>query len=190
MINFLTRKIVSYFLAKNYIAENQVEWCEYVVAQKLCAVVLLPIMIGAGCLVAPLWQVIVLNIGVYYLRSRTNGFHAESIVGCLVFSSLCEAAALKAVAVFSAMPLWISVAIYGAALLTVFMLAPINNERIHYSEQEIAQIKVSIRVRLLIYSAVTIGLYFRASTASVCLIMAAAVVAILLVIAKLGFGVQ
>ena len=190
MINSLTRKIVSYFLTKNYIAENQVEWCEYVVAQRLCAVILLPIMIGAGCLVAPLWQVIALNIGVYYLRSRTNGFHAESIVGCLFFSSLCEVAALKAVAVFSAMPLWISVAIYGAALLAVFMLAPINNERIHYSEQEIAQIKASIRIRLLIYSAVIIGLYFIALAASICMIMAAVVVAILLVIAKLGFGVQ
>ena len=180
-MNRLTQKIVSYFLERGYITENQVEWCEYVVEQKLCAAFLLPIMIGMGCLIAPICQVIVLNIGVYYLRSKTNGYHSKSIWGCLVFSTSCEMAALKVL---------ISSLVYFVILFIIFLLAPINNERIHYSENEMNQMKASIRIRLLVYSSIVAILYFIVPTISACLTMAMVVVAFLLVIAKLGFGVQ
>lgn len=189
-MNRLTQKIVSYFLERGYITENQVEWCEYVVEQKLCAAFLLPIMIGVGCLIAPIWQVIVLNIGVYYLRSKTNGYYSKSIWGCLIFSTSCEMAALKVLPELAKIPVLISSLVYFVILFIIFLLAPINNEKIHYSENEMNQMKASIRIRLLVYSSVVAILYFIVPTISACLTMAMVVVAFLLVIAKLGFGVQ
>ncbi len=98
--------------------------------------------------------------------------------------------ALKVLPELAKIPVLISSLVYFVILFIIFLLAPINNERIHYSENEMNQMKASIRIRLLVYSSIVAILYFIVPTISACLTMAMVVVAFLLVIAKLGFGVQ
>ena len=76
-MNRLTQKIVSYFLERGYITENQVEWCKYVVEQKLCAAFLLPIMIGMGCLIAPIWHVIVVTTLIISKKPGNTGISRD-----------------------------------------------------------------------------------------------------------------
>ena len=84
------KNLTNYCVEKGIIAEDKSEWFQYGIERRLIS-----ILIGCPFFVLAL---ILTDFSVsasfflsfYYLRSRTNGFHAKSVHACLIISLLCE----------------------------------------------------------------------------------------------------
>ena len=90
----LTAKLTEKLLRRRLISPEQSEWCAYLVECKLEQLLCFSVLITLGCLIAPLWKVLLLNWGVVFLRRKANGLHLHTFLGCMLSSLCCELAAL------------------------------------------------------------------------------------------------
>ena len=84
----LAANLTEKMLRRKLISPEQAEWCAYLVECKLEQVLCFSVLIALGCLIAPLWEVLLLNWGVVFLRRKANGLHLHTFAGCML-SSLC-----------------------------------------------------------------------------------------------------
>ena len=90
----LAAKLTEKLLRRRLISPEQSEWCAYLVECKLEQLLCFSVLITLGCLIAPLWKVLLLNWGVVFLRRKANGLHLHTFLGCMLSSLCCELAAL------------------------------------------------------------------------------------------------
>ena len=69
-------------------------------------------------------------------------------------------------------------------------LAPVNNQNLHFDEREMAALRRSTRKRLVVADGAAVLLLVFVPGYAVYLVLALCVVAVLLLLAKLGFGMQ
>ena len=125
----LAAKLTEKLLRRRLISPEQSEWCAYLVECKLEQLLCFSVLITLGCLIAPLWKVLLLNWGVVFLRRKANGLHLHTFLGCMLSSLCCELAALwtceKATPAVAALLLILS-------LLMLRLAAPVNDINIHF----------------------------------------------------------
>lgn len=92
----LAANLTEKMLRRKLISPEQAEWCAYLVECKLEQVLCFSVLIALGCLIAPLWEVLLLNWGVVFLRRKANGLHLHTFAGCMLSSLCCELTALWA----------------------------------------------------------------------------------------------
>ena len=130
----LAAKLTEKLLRRRLISPEQSEWCAYLVECKLEQLLCFSVLITLGCLIAPLWKVLLLNWGVVFLRRKANGLHLHTFLGCMLSSLCCELAALwtceKATPAVAALLLILS-------LLMLRLAAPVNDINIHFDSNEI-----------------------------------------------------
>ena len=73
----LAAKLTEKLLRRRLISPEQSEWCAYLVECKLEQLLCFSVLITLGCLIAPLWKVLLLNWGVVFLRRKANGKQKE-----------------------------------------------------------------------------------------------------------------
>ena len=83
----LAANLTEKMLRRKLISPEQAEWCAYLVECKLEQVLCFSVLIALGCLIAPLWEVLLLNWGVVFLRRKANGLHLHTFAGCLLYTS-------------------------------------------------------------------------------------------------------
>ena len=93
----LAAKLTEKLLRRRLISPEQSEWCAYLVECKLEQLLCFSVLITLGCLIAPLWKVLLLNWGVVFLRRKANGLHLHTFLGCML-SCGCRAAAYSFIA--------------------------------------------------------------------------------------------
>ena len=186
-MEFFVKRLSQYFREREIISENQIDWCEYVLARYIHTITLLPLMIIIGCFFAPLMDVIILNWGVYYLRNQANGFHAKTFWGCVTFSIFCEILALL---LLVNLHFEILVILFVLSGLFILWVAPINNKRVHFDELEMESLRKGIRKRIAIYSVISFAVLLIVPKYFGGFALASVVVASLLLISKMGFGIQ
>lgn len=71
-------KLTEKLLRRRLISPEQSEWCAYLVECKLEQLLCFSVLITFGCLIAPLWKVLLLNWGVVFLRRKANGLHLHT----------------------------------------------------------------------------------------------------------------
>ena len=129
----LAAKLTEKLLRRRLISPEQSEWCAYLVECKLEQLLCFSVLITLGCLIAPLWKVLLLNWGVVFLRRKANGLHLHTFLGCMLSSLCCELAALwtceKATPAVAALLLILS-------LLMLRLAAPVNDINIHFDSNE------------------------------------------------------
>ena len=75
----LAANLTEKMLRRKLISPEQAEWCAYLVECKLEQVLCFSVLIALGCLIAPLWEVLLLNCaarrtGCTCIRSRVVCF--------------------------------------------------------------------------------------------------------------------
>lgn len=180
-------KITNYFLRIGLIEPYQSEWFTYILESRLTTLFSLPILILIGCFIAPIEVVITLNIGMLYLRPRINGFHSKTFIGCFMTSTLLELSSLFLFYYFDNVIAYLT---FFCSIFIILYLGPFNNSQIHFTEEEMIIARNKMHVSLVIFCLVTFIILFTFPILGRCLIMSLNVVAFLLVIANLGFGIQ
>jgi len=92
----LAANLTEKMLRRKLISPEQAEWCAYLVECKLEQMLCFSVLIALGCLIAPLWEVLLLNWGVVFLRRKANGLHLHTFWGCMLSSLFCKLTALWA----------------------------------------------------------------------------------------------
>ena len=78
----LAANLTEKMLRRKLISPEQAEWCAYLVECKLEQMLCFSVLIALGCLIAPLWEVLLLNWGVVFLRRKAGCTCIRSRVVC------------------------------------------------------------------------------------------------------------
>lgn len=183
----IAQRLTRSFLRRGIITENQTEWCAYILECKLGQGLAFAIMAVVGTMLAGFLQTVLFLWGICFLRKRTNGYHAQSYLECLAKSLGCEVICLLAAPL---LPVWACALLLAAGTVTVVLLAPVNNENMHFDEREMAALRQSTRKRLAVADLAAVLLLAAVPEYAAYLVLALCVVAVLLLLAKLGFGMQ
>lgn len=189
-MNELLKSITQKCLQKDLIDEGQTEWFLYSLQCWIMNISGFCILIVLGSLVAPFPQVLFLNIGLAFLRKRAGGLHMPTRLSCFIFSLLCEYLCLYVIRQLASN---ISIISFGLLLISsalICWLAPCNNKAIHLSKDELEMTRKSMYIRLSGYILIVLILFALMPCFSNTLIVAETAVAILVVLAKLGVGIQ
>ena len=87
-MELLANRLTDCCLRAKLIEENQSDWCRYALQMRITNVVGFLILMAFGLFLASWPQVILLNLGVAFLRRKTNGLHMATVGGCFSFSLL------------------------------------------------------------------------------------------------------
>lgn len=183
----LAQRLTRSFLRRGIITAEQTEWCAYILECKLDQWSAFAVMAVVGTVLAGFPQTVLFLWGICFLRKRTNGYHANSYLECLVKSLACEVICLLAAPL---LPVWLCALALAAGTAVVVTLAPVNNQNLHFDEREMAALRRSTRKRLVVADGAAVLLLVFAPGYAVYLVLALCVVAVLLLLAKLGFGMQ
>ncbi len=176
------------FVRHGIVTQAQAEWCRYTLCKKLLSLTVYSLMVLLGTWIAGFWPALLFAGGQSFLAKRTNGYHARTPLGCAAVSALFEAAAMWMLPRLAFEPYII---LLVGASVCVLGLAPVNNERIHLSEEALRAMRWRARLRLFTLAALSAALYAGGYfPLAVSLALAIFAVAISLVLATAGFGVQ
>lgn len=186
----LLESITQKCLREKLIDEDQTEWLRYSLECRVMNVGGFCILIALGGLVTPFPQVLLLNLGLAFLRKRTNGLHMSTKLSCFAFSLLCEYACLYLIHFLASGRLFLSFALLVVSSLVILWLAPCNNKAIHLSQDELQNARKGVKIRLAIYLLIVFILFVLTPLLANTLVVAEAAVAFLVVMARLGVGIQ
>lgn len=141
----LAANLTEKMLRRKLISPEQAEWCAYLVECKLEQMLCFSVLIALGCLIAPLWEVLLLNWGVVFLRRKANGLHLHTFAGCMLSSLCCELTALWACEKVTPA---VAVLLLAISLLTLCLAAPVNDVNIHFDSDEMQTLRGGMQKRL------------------------------------------
>ena len=144
----LAANLTEKMLRRKLISPEQAEWCAYLVECKLEQMLCFSVLIALGCLIAPLWEVLLLNWGVVFLRRKANGLHLHTFWGCMLSSLFCELTALWACEKVTPA---VAVLLLTISLLTLCLAAPVNDVNIHFDSDEMQALRGGMQKRLAVY---------------------------------------
>ena len=183
-------KIVQKCVQMNLIEEDQSDWLSYSLQRRFMNIAGFLFLILLVVLIAPFQQVLLLNLGLAFLREKTNGLHMPTKLLCFVFSLICEYSCLFILHQLQAKVSFVSIILLIISTGVIVVLAPCNNAEIHCSSLELQSIKKSVHRRLALYSLlIAIFIVLKPILANT-LIIAEFAVAVLVALSRLGVGIQ
>lgn len=128
------KSLVSVCVQKGYVTQDRAPWLQYAIEKRVSTFIVFSLLIVLGMTLAPPETVIMFIISFCTLRSRTNGVHAKTLLGCIVYSIGSELFFLKVLPL-----LWnhtLSNVFLGLALGSIRILAPYNHPNMNFSATE------------------------------------------------------
>ena len=156
MHSFLYR-FASNCVEEKIIAQQELDWLVYGLERRITSTASAVFFLIVGIYLANALSVITFMVSFYFLRVRTNGYHANSFVACLFFSLVLEMIFLKFV--LPIVNLLVFLLLNFASLFVIFLLAPFANRNMHLNEEEFKACRKSSRIRISALFAVAILLY-------------------------------
>lgn len=149
--------LVDWCLQKGYISQEEVPWLQYAFEKRIITLVTFVPLLVLGFSIANSAMVIGFFAAFYFLRTRTNGYHAKNVGWCLFYSALGEILFLNLIPqhwnkFFLLVALIVSIAI-------IWLLAPYNHPNMKLSQEEIEACARSSKNRLSILLIVLSLLY-------------------------------
>ena len=142
-------------LEKQIITQTQAPWFLYALEKRVLTVLFTIPFLVLAILLSSVSCGFFFFTSFYCLRKYIGGFHAKSVLGCLVISLLCE------IAIFTLIyPILNTAAAFCSILVCVaviYILAPYKHPNMHLTEEEAAACRKRGRVRALVISACTIA---------------------------------
>lgn len=149
--------LVDICIAKGYITQDQAPWLYYGIEKRVTTILVSIPMLIVGSLVSTPATAIAFYISFCSLRTRTNGFHAKTLAGCLVLSIISEIFFLGVLPCIVNDNVVISLLIIS--IISIFFLAPYNHPNMALSAEESMACAKSAKKRLLILILLLIILY-------------------------------
>lgn len=184
----LAVRVTHFFLQKHYIESDQAEWFQYGLVRRMMGALTFLLLLPIGAIVVGLGGSFFFLLVFRFLRTRTGGYHAKTPHGCLLASLSTMLIALSLANCIQT-PFLGSVVLFGAALFVV-ALAPANNASLHLTADELAAIRPRGLLRLgvvLLVGYLFLQIYMPIGS---CVAVSLLAVAVMLILANLGFGVQ
>ena len=141
-MNSLLDRMVNYILSNQVVSADKEAWLRYGLEKRIYTLlVYIPFSILA-VLLAGFWTAVFFMVSFFYLRSKTNGIHAQSAIACVFGSILLELLFLGLVSPYlNEISIVVLIAI---SLVIVYLLAPYNHPNMNLtSEEHIACKKIS-----------------------------------------------
>lgn len=186
----IVERIVEKCIQSELIEESQRDWMAYSLQRKFMNFGGFFILVCFGTLVAPLPQVILLNFGLALLREKTNGLHMPTVFSCFITSLFCEYACLYLTDRLQSSTIAAAITLFIVSAMLILILAPCNNSAMHCSNEELRDMKIAVRKRLVLYCLIIPALLLLKPLYSIVWIVAAVADALLLVLAKIGVGIK
>lgn len=183
-------KIVQKCIQTNLIEEDQSDCLLYSLHRRFMNIGGFLFLILLGVLIAPFQQVLLLNLGLAFLREKTNGLHMPTKLSCFVFSLICEYSCLIILHQLQAKVSVVSIVLLVISTGGIVVLAPCNNAEIHCNSLELQSIKKSVHKRLALYSLLIVIFIILKPILANTLIIAEFAVAVLVALSRLGVGIQ
>lgn len=180
--------LTSYFLRKGWIEISQVSWCKYMVKHRAMDVISLLWLVPVGCLVVPWYISLTFVLSYRFLRSRTGGYHAKTPHGCLFASTATQLAGGFLILHVQGTLLLFCILVVSSILIVV--LSPANNAEMHLTAEEIKALLPRIKLRLLFLWLLAFVLAFFIPEMATSIILGGATTALLLLLSKIGIGVN
>lgn len=140
-------RIISLCVSKRIICEDEAVWFRYGIEKRfLTFAVGIPFGILAVFL-TKLSTAISFYFTFYWIRSKSNGFHASSVKSCLLISLSLEILFCAVVYRFLNIGIMILCAVCG--VISVFVLAPLKNSNLPMTNDERKIVKWQVRHRIL-----------------------------------------
>lgn len=140
--------LTNYCVEKGIITKDKSEWFQYGIERRMVSILIGCPFFVLALILTNLRASVSFFLSFYYLRSRTNGFHAKSVHACLIISLLCESFFLT-VFYYSLTPI-IMIGVNIASIVLVLILAPYKDSSFPLSNDEFCAIKRSSRTRVVI----------------------------------------
>ena len=129
-----------------YITQEQAPWLRYGIVKRVTTLLISVPMIVMGSLISSPSMAVSFYISFYFLRSRTNGFHAKSFGGCFILSILTE------IFFLGILPrIWnetVVIALLGFSIVSILFFAPYNHPNMNLSSEELTECARSAKRRL------------------------------------------
>lgn len=133
-------------IQKEYVSADEAQWLRYALEKRITSLTAFVPLLIIGLLIADPATVLAFIITFCSLRTRTNGYHAKSVGGCLLYSIFVELFFLKVLPT-----LWndtIAFAVLLTSTIIIWFLAPYNHPNMNLSAIEIAACARSAKRRL------------------------------------------
>lgn len=186
----LIESIAHGFLQAGLIDDDQTEWLVYSLQCRAMNIGGFCVLIFFGLLVAPFPQVLLLNLGLAFLRKRTNGLHMPTTLSCFAFSIVCEYACLYLIRLLSADLSIFSFGLLAIATVLICLLAPCNNKAIHLSQNELKKARKAVYIQLALYFLIMFGVFTFSPSFVNTLVVAETAVAVLVALDNFGIGIE
>lgn len=135
----------------------ELDWLVYGLEKWITTAITAIFFLLIGIHLADATSVIAFLSSFYFLRVRTNGYHANSFLGCLITSLLLEGFFLKLV--LPALNSFIFILLNIADFWTVFLFAPFANRNMHLDEKELMACRKTSRIRMSVLFTASLLLY-------------------------------
>lgn len=142
----VAKKIADFCVKNELVEQGMFEWCVYSIEKKLVTFSTWVVLISIGTRLFGFRCTLCFTLGFLVLRRRTNGYHAKTYIKCLIVSLLIECGSIFVVQNIS-MERLVFIIIFSN--LTIFKFAPVNNEQIHLTVDEMNAMKKEIRKVLI-----------------------------------------
>lgn len=147
---------------KEIISCEELDWLVYGLEKRITTAIVAIAFFLVGLKVATMPTVISFLLCFYFLRVRTNGYHANSFAKCLILSLVLEIFFLMVL-----LPLLKTATLVCLNILSfviIFVFAPFTSENMHLDKDEHAASRKTSRARICILSGLAILLYALGAT--------------------------
>lgn len=187
-MDLLTNKLTIFLQKKKLIDDDQILWCNYMIRHRLMDVISLLWLIPIGSLISPWYISLAFVLSYRFLRSRTGGYHAKSLLGCMLASTVMQLVGVLLIRVVKDIQILFYILLISS--LIIITIAPANNAELHLSQQEINALFPRIRRRLLLLWLLVCFFYCFNAEIAVSIIFGTIATALLLLLSKIGIGVN
>lgn len=143
----VARKIAEYCIGRGIISKEQRSWLIYGIQKRCLSILGIILLLAFGCVFASPITVIAFLLAFSLLRKRTNGYHAKTVEKCLLISLILEGCYLLLVRFL--FTFYLCLAVCGISVILVLTLAPYNDPKMHYTQEELYVCAKSARIRTI-----------------------------------------
>ncbi len=180
-------KIARYFVTHNIITLDQFEWCTYSLQVRLERTFAALIFFLIGSFTHQLIESFIFLFTFSFIRSKSNGYHIDSYIGCLIQSIICF---ILGMMMGQGLRFPVNIILLVVSSLIIWCLSPVNNNSIHFSVSEMSILRRSVRQRIFfVFLCIVFTMHINPCLANFS-IASLTLVSILLVLSRCGFGIQ
>ena len=147
-MSILVNKLVSSCIKKGYILESRAPWLHYALEKHISTILISIPFLLLGAFISSWGTSISFYCGFSFLRSRTNGFHSNSVSRCFISSLFVEYIFLGVLYQYMSMTALVLIGLLSS--IAIFFLAPFNHPNMGLSPAAVKACAQKAKIRLLL----------------------------------------